>query len=380
MNVVAIIPARGGSKRLPRKNIYPFFGKPLLQYAIEACQKSKHINKGIYVSTDDAEIASIARALGAGVIDRPAHLAADKVWTQDVLQHAVHSLEEKGVDFDTVARIYCSPYIQSEKIDEALDKLNNRNLWEIFSVDKDGVEDAVIHVLQKKCVDQKALSVYKGVIQTDYLDVHTAEDIAMAEKRRIDSIHDRSHLFLKELENTYNHASFGSELRYLLGKPRYLWRWQLKIPLWQRWQGILNASPKLKSVVYSKSGYAQAQTMRVLDLGSGFGMYWPIMREYGFRRFVGIDLFDIRGQQQYFRAAQEYISHFCSDCETQLIMGDVRNLFEHELIFPQFEVILNVATVSTKLKSTGIPKDLFLEIVEKFGTKDCIAIHLENVH
>ena len=380
MGVVALIPARGGSKRLPRKNIYPFFGRPLLQYAIEACQRSRHVDRGIYVSTDDKEIADVARSMGALVIERPPHLAEDHVWTQDVLQHAVRYLEGAGVAFDTVARIYCSPQIQTENIDEAIEKLQKYNLWEVFSVNQQGIEDAVIHVLRKKSVWQQALSVYKGIIQTEYIDIHTKEDVEILERDRVEAIQQQSLDFLGQLEHRYNHQSLWAEMQYILGRSRYLWQWQMRIPLWQRWQAILAASPELRTALYVPYGWQRARSMRVLDLGSGFGMYWPLLREYGIRKFVGIDLFDMRASQAYFAAAQEYIRRFCADCETQLIMDDVRNLSHHDLLFPQFDLILNVATVSTKAGSTGIPHSIFTEIMRKYGTDDCIGIHLEQAH
>ena len=94
MKILAVIPARGGSKRLPRKNIYPLCGRPLISYAIEACKNSKIINAdNVYVSTEDDEIASVSQDLGVNVIDRPLELSQDHVWTQDVLSHALEYTE-----------------------------------------------------------------------------------------------------------------------------------------------------------------------------------------------------------------------------------------------------------------------------------------------
>lgn len=378
--VVAIIPARGGSQRLPRKNLYPFFGRPLLQYTIEACRQAKLINRGVYVSTEDAEISATARALGASIIDRPPALASNTVWTQEVLKHAVRSLEEQGVQFDAVARIYCSPYVESKKIDEAINKVSTHHLWEVFSVNQQGIEDAVIHVLRKRNVFQTALSVYKGVVQTDYRDIHTADDIQVAEQTRVTALEASSVNFLQGLAKQYNHSSLWAEVNYLIGRRRYLWDWQMKVPLWRRWQAIVTGSPPLRDFLARPDAFARAQTMRVLDLGSGFGMYWPLLREYGFRRFVGIDLFDKRAPQSYYQAAQAYIAHFCLDCQTQLIMDDVRNLSQHPLRFATFDLVLNIATTATKGKSTGIPYGLFQEIVKKYGVEDCISVHVEKAH
>ena len=181
--VIAIIPARGGSKRLPNKNIYPLFGKPLIYFAIEACKRSKYIEK-IFVSTEDDEIKRVVSSYGVEVIDRPARLAQDKIWTQDVLKHAVNLLLRRGFDFDIVARIQAnSPMVETRKINEAIIKLVKYNLWEIFSVDQKGVEDGAIHILKKDVVFQKAFSVYNGVVQTNYIDVHTKEDLIKIKRR-----------------------------------------------------------------------------------------------------------------------------------------------------------------------------------------------------
>lgn len=179
MKIVCVIPARGGSKRLPRKNIHLLFNKPLVCWSIDACLKSKYIDqKDIFVSTEDEEIKNIVEAQGISVINRPSSLSRDNVWTQDVLSHAKNHLNKSGVYFDLMVRIQAnSPQIESIKIDECIEKLIQNNLWEVFTVDQNGIEDSAIHVLLDRCVDQKALSVYKGVVSTNYIDVHTKDDI-----------------------------------------------------------------------------------------------------------------------------------------------------------------------------------------------------------
>jgi len=94
--IVAIIPARGGSKRLPRKNILPFGGRPLLAWSIAAAQAAPSV-RNAWVSTDDDEIASVAEAHGARVIRRPATLAEDDSPTLDVIVHALKSIRAKGI-------------------------------------------------------------------------------------------------------------------------------------------------------------------------------------------------------------------------------------------------------------------------------------------
>mgnify|MGYP003677287423 FL=1 len=71
---------------------------------------------------------------------------------------------EAGNEFDVLVRVQAnSPQVTSEKIDECIKKLKDHNLWEVFTVDEDGIEDAAVHVMLRRCVNQKALSVYKGV-------------------------------------------------------------------------------------------------------------------------------------------------------------------------------------------------------------------------
>jgi len=93
--VVAIIPARGGSEGVYRKNIKLLAGKPLISYTITEALKSRLLDKAV-VSTEDREIAEIAAGYGAEVIERPAELARDDIPTLPVLQHAIHHLEEAG--------------------------------------------------------------------------------------------------------------------------------------------------------------------------------------------------------------------------------------------------------------------------------------------
>ena len=85
---LAIIPARGGSKRLPRKNILDLCGKPLISWSIEAALKSKYISK-VVVSSDDEEILNISSNFGADIIKRPYELANDTATTFDAVKHTI---------------------------------------------------------------------------------------------------------------------------------------------------------------------------------------------------------------------------------------------------------------------------------------------------
>jgi len=99
--ILAIIPARGGSKRLPGKNVKPLLGKPLITYSIEQAKQTTHTMR-IVVSTDDAEIKKVSLKCGAEVLDRPADLATDTATTMSVLHHVVKTLQSRGYSPDIV--------------------------------------------------------------------------------------------------------------------------------------------------------------------------------------------------------------------------------------------------------------------------------------
>ena len=118
-DVVAIIPARGGSTRIPRKNARDFNGRPMISWPLEACKALAEISH-IVVSTDDQALARIARDLGATrVIDRPAELATDTAGTAPVIKHAI---DELGVDDDTLVMcLYPTATLTLHLISEALE-------------------------------------------------------------------------------------------------------------------------------------------------------------------------------------------------------------------------------------------------------------------
>ena len=121
--VVAIIPARGGSKRIERKNLRELAGLPLIAYTIREALKATRIDE-VYVSTEDAEIAEIARKYGAKVIDRPETLATDTAGTEPVLLHAVDWLREHAKEPSVVVLLQAtSPLRPAEPMDEAVKKI-----------------------------------------------------------------------------------------------------------------------------------------------------------------------------------------------------------------------------------------------------------------
>ncbi len=127
---LAIIPARGGSKRLPRKNVLDLCGKPLIVHTIEAALKSKYINK-VIVSSDDEEILNISSNFGADIIKRPIDLANDTATTFDTIKHTIDNFEK----YDYIVLLQPTSPLRNEKhIDEAMELLEKKKADAIVSV------------------------------------------------------------------------------------------------------------------------------------------------------------------------------------------------------------------------------------------------------
>jgi N-acylneuraminate cytidylyltransferase len=132
---IAVIPARGGSKRIPRKNIKPFGGKPMIAWSIEAA-KSSGLFERIIVSTDDAEIAEVAKKWGAEVpFMRPAELSNDYAATTEVIAHAAQWALDQGLDVKAVCCIYATaPFVVTDDLKRGWDALNSGDWDYAFTV------------------------------------------------------------------------------------------------------------------------------------------------------------------------------------------------------------------------------------------------------
>lgn len=127
---LTIIPARGGSKRLPRKNILNLAGKPLIAWTIEAGLQSKYIDK-VLVTSDDDEILKVSNDYGASTIKRPMHLSQDNSTSFEAISHAIENTEE----FDYIVLLQpTSPLRTSGHIDEAIQLIFQKNSDAIISV------------------------------------------------------------------------------------------------------------------------------------------------------------------------------------------------------------------------------------------------------
>lgn len=132
---ICVIPARGGSKRIPRKNIKMFCGKPIIAYSIDAAIKSGCFDK-VIVSTDDDEISEVAKDYGAEVpFIRPADISNDFAGTNPVISHAFNWMESQGNVINHICCLYATaPFIESSSISNAYKKFKEANADFCYSV------------------------------------------------------------------------------------------------------------------------------------------------------------------------------------------------------------------------------------------------------
>jgi CMP-N,N'-diacetyllegionaminic acid synthase len=132
--ILSIIPARGGSKGLPRKNIIDLAGKPLIAWTIEASLNSEYISKTI-VSSDDDEILNISKKYNADIIKRPDELALDTTAIEPVIKHVVEELKIENLEYDYLVLLQpTSPLRYAKDIDNAFDMLFKNNATALISV------------------------------------------------------------------------------------------------------------------------------------------------------------------------------------------------------------------------------------------------------
>jgi CMP-N,N'-diacetyllegionaminic acid synthase len=181
MRILAIIPARGGSQRLKKKNIHPIWGKPMIYWAINACKGSKYFIEP-WVSTEDEEIKQIVLKYGAKVHNRSTKLAKNKVYKQAVIRNACKYIFDVYGRHDIVISLQAnSPQIKSEHLDEAIDTFLKYERDEIFSVDENLMQNAAFRIFKSDYVFQEDLSTNCGVFVCPLHDVHTIEDVKYIE-------------------------------------------------------------------------------------------------------------------------------------------------------------------------------------------------------
>jgi CMP-N,N'-diacetyllegionaminic acid synthase len=147
MKIACIIPARGGSKGIPNKNIIDFCGKPLIAHSILQCKNSKYIQE-VFVSSDSEEILEIAKNFGAKKINRPENISLDNSPSEECLTHAIMEIQkEKKYDYIVFLQA-TSPIREPKDIDNTIEKLISDNLDSVFSSCE--LEDFLIWKKNKK--------------------------------------------------------------------------------------------------------------------------------------------------------------------------------------------------------------------------------------
>lgn len=211
MKIISVIPARGGSKGIPRKNIYPLYGKPLIVYTIEQSLLSKFIDQTI-VSTDDEEIKEISTNCGANVIDRPARLATDNASIESCLFHVIKFIKSdiivllqptsplrKVKTIDKAIKLFLDKYekydslIPLYRLDGKVGKIENQRFIPNYKIgsrrqdlDKLYSECGTIYIFKTSIIGKKELfgeRIMPFVI-TDYeesIDIDMIDDLKLAE-------------------------------------------------------------------------------------------------------------------------------------------------------------------------------------------------------
>lgn len=170
MKTLAMITARGGSKRIPRKNIKEFNGKPIIAYSIEAA-----LGSGVYdevmVSTDDEEIAEISKKYGANVpFLRSEKTSNDFATTTDVIEEVIMEYKSRGIDFDIATCIYpTAPFVTADRLKTAVETL------------RDSDADSLIPVVRFSYPPQRAMEIQEGRLifrQPEYLSMRSQDLVA----------------------------------------------------------------------------------------------------------------------------------------------------------------------------------------------------------
>lgn len=210
MKILGIIPARGGTKSVPGKNIKILAGKPLLQYTVDVAKQAKNISK-LILSSDDNEIIKIAEQLNLEVpFKRPIELAKDDTPTLPVIQHALKFFMAKGIYFDAVCLLQVtSPFKTNEFIDQAIDKFI-----------KSGA-DALVSVQQVP--DEFNPHWTFKVNNEDNLELLTKEKQIISRRQDLPKVYHRDGVIYITKTNVLleQNSLYGSKLSYIESPPHF---------------------------------------------------------------------------------------------------------------------------------------------------------------
>lgn len=177
--IVAIIPAKKGSRRLPDKNMMAFLGKPLLYYTIKQARECRLIDK-VYVSTDSPEIASFAHSEGAEIIMRPDNLCGETPLLE-VYYHALKFINNGSVRY--VVGLQPDHPDRTMDFKAAIEYAINKDLDDLISVDNKGNKNGSIRIIKAAVLLNKEISVKSGVIVDNATNIHELGDFKLAELR-----------------------------------------------------------------------------------------------------------------------------------------------------------------------------------------------------
>jgi len=210
MKILGLIPARGGSKSIPKKNIKVLNGKPLIQYTVEAARQSKYLSK-VILSSDDEAIIEVAKQLNLEVpFVRPKHLAEDKSPTLGVIQHALKFYAEQNVFFDAVCLLQVtSPFKTGKFIDEAIHKFAESDCDALVSVQKVPDEYNPHWTFMK---DKK-----------DNLELYSGEKEIISRRQELPEVYHRDGLIYITKSNVLleQNSLYGSKLGYIKSPSDY---------------------------------------------------------------------------------------------------------------------------------------------------------------
>ncbi len=212
MNILGIIPARGGSKGFPRKNVQMLLGKPVIAYTIIAAQKSRLINR-IVVSTEDEEITEISHRYGVDVIPRPTELAADDSPIEEALRHSVTYLKDnEGYYPDIVVQMQANVPVRKEgMIDMVIQKLIDSGADSAISI----YEANQIPQAMKRLKGDRLFPRYKlpeGYRRQDFPRLYLADGAVLATKPEV---------LFKTIGDRRGHAYLGGDVRGVIQEKFY---------------------------------------------------------------------------------------------------------------------------------------------------------------
>ena len=204
---VCVIPARGGSKRIPRKNIKEFNGKPIIAYSIETALKSNCFSQ-VIVSTDDDEIIEVARKYGAEVsFVRPDELSNDYVGTIPVIRHAIEWIEDNNKTVENVCCLYATaPFVQSKIISEAYQQLISSKSDYCYSV------TSFVFPIQRAI----------KIVQGDKVDMFYPEHFNTRSQDLEEAFHDAGQFYWGKAQAFKDELPLFSEVASAFILPRYL--------------------------------------------------------------------------------------------------------------------------------------------------------------